>query len=138
MAKAVKNTFALFSFLLAFCFFAGHASAAGSSFIQDWRADDLKILRSLSLSSLPPLPVDPSKRYADDPKAIALGKKLFFDKRFSANGKVSCGTCHIPEVSFTDKLSLAKGISRTTRRTMPLIGAACQSWFFWDGKKDSL
>lgn len=126
------------SFLLAFCFFAGEAAAADSAFIYNWTDEEKETLRSLSLLSLPPLPPDPSNRYADDPKAIALGKKLFFDKRFSGNGKISCGTCHIPEAGFTDKLPLAKGMGTTTRRTMPIIGAAYQSWFFWDGRKDSL
>jgi len=108
----------------------GRVSMAGDN--------DLQQIRSLSLSSLPPLPSDPSNAYADNPKAIELGKKLFFDKRFSANGKVSCATCHIPEYYFTDRLALARGMGATTRRTMPLIGAAYQSWFFWDGRKDSL
>ena len=106
--------------------------------IHAWSGEELKLLRSLSLSSLRPLPKDPSNKHTDDPRAIALGKKLFFDKKFSANGKVSCGTCHMPEFSFTDKLSLARGMGQTTRRTMPLIGAAYNAWFFWDGRKDSL
>lgn len=103
-----------------------------------WTEEEKKELSSLSLSSLLPLPKDPSNKYADDPKAIALGRKIFFDKRFSANGKVSCATCHDPETAFTDKLPLAKGMGTTKRRTMPLIAAAYQSWFFWDGHKDSL
>ncbi len=103
-----------------------------------WSEGDIQVLRSFSLSSLPPLPKDPSNAYADDPRAIELGKKLFFDKRLSANGKVSCGTCHNPDMSFTDSLPLAKGMGTTTRRTMPLIGSAYNAWFFWDGRKDSL
>lgn len=106
--------------------------------IQQWSEGDKEVLRSLSLSSLPPLPSEPSNAYADNPKAIAMGKNLFFDKRFSANGKVSCATCHMPEYSFTDRLPLAMGMGTLTRRTMPLIGAAYQRWYFWDGRKDSL
>jgi len=138
MARAGKKALSIISFLLALCILARHASADGSPSLHGWSDDELKTLHSLSLSSLPLLPADPSNKYADDPKAIALGRKLFFDKSFSANGKVSCGTCHIPELSFTDRLPLAKGMGTTTRRTMPLIGAAHQSWFFWDGRKDSL
>ncbi len=106
--------------------------------IRHWSEEDKKVLRSLSLSSLPPLPSDPSNAYADNPKAIELGKRFFFDSSFSANGKVSCATCHKPGYSFTDSFALARGMGTTTRRTMPLIGVAYQSWFFWDGRKDSL
>ncbi|TAN39291.1 MAG: cytochrome-c peroxidase [Nitrospirae bacterium] len=106
--------------------------------LQAWSKEELTTIRSLSLASLPPLPKDPSNAYAADPKAAEFGKKLFFDKRFSANKKVSCATCHIPAISFTDRLALAKGMGRTTRRTMPLIGSAYNAWFFWDGRKDSL
>jgi len=138
MARAGMRALSIISFLLAFCLCAGGASADDSRFLAVWNNDEIETLRSLSLSSLPPLPSDPSNRYADDPKAIALGRQLFFDARFSANGKVSCGTCHIPGVSFSDRLPLAKGMGTTSRRTMPLIGAAYQAWFFWDGRKDSL
>jgi len=125
--------------LLIFCISApASADQKDLKEIHAWNEGEITLLRSLSLSSLPPLPKDPSNKYADDPRAIALGKKLFFDNRFSANGKVSCGTCHLPEFSFTDKLPLAKGMGTTTRRTMPLIGAAYNAWFFWDGRKDSL
>ncbi len=103
-----------------------------------WSEKEIRTLRSLSLASLPPLPADPSNAYADNPLAMRLGKKFFFDKRFSANGKVSCATCHQPETTFTDLLPLAKGMGTNTRRTMPLIGSAYSAWFFWDGRKDSL
>ncbi|MBI5074360.1 MAG: cytochrome-c peroxidase [Nitrospirae bacterium] len=103
-----------------------------------WSEEEIRTLRSLSLSALPPLPKDPSNAYTEDSRAVAFGKKLFFDVSFSANGKVSCATCHIPAESFTDKLPLAKGMGTTTRRTMPIIGTAYNAWFFWDGRKDSL
>jgi len=139
MPRVISLTFAFLFFLIAGL---GSVSMAdGDNDLQQihqWSEEDKKVLRSLSLSSLPPLPSDPSNAYANNPKALALGKKLFFDKRFSANGKVSCATCHIPDYFFTDNLALAKGMATTTRRTMPLIGAAYQAWFFWDGRKDSL
>jgi cytochrome c peroxidase len=33
-------------------------------------------------------------------KAV-LGRKLFFDRRLSPNGTMSCGMCHVPEQGFT-------------------------------------
>ena len=103
-----------------------------------WSADELATLRSLWIGSLEPLPADPSNRYADNPKAAALGKKLFFDSRFSGNKKISCATCHRDDYTFTDNLPLSHGMGTTSRRSMPLIGAAYNAWFFWDGRKDSL
>jgi cytochrome c peroxidase len=102
-----------------------------------WSADEIETLRGLSLASLPPLPPDPSNAYADDPRAAALGHRLFFDTRFSANGAVACATCHVPERQFQDGLPLAQGIGTTTRRTMSVVGTAYSPWLFWDGRKDS-
>jgi cytochrome c peroxidase len=31
---------------------------------------------------------------------VQFGKKLFSDTRFSANGKISCATCHKAEIAF--------------------------------------
>lgn len=106
--------------------------------LHTWEKNELDILRSLWIETLPPLPEDPSNAYADDPRAIALGKKFFFDSRFSGNLKVSCATCHPQNMNFADNLPLAHGMGTTTRRTMPLIGAAYYTWLFWDGRKDSL
>ena len=36
------------------------------------------------------------------PEKIALGEKLFFDGRLSANGTVACASCHQPRLAFTD------------------------------------
>lgn len=114
------------------------ASACSSQNQVRWSEDELAALRGLWIESLPPLPPDPSNQYADDPEAAALGQKLFFDTRFSANGQVSCGTCHEPDRLFQDGLPLAQGIGVTNRRTMTVIGTAYSPWLFWDGRKDSL
>jgi hypothetical protein len=96
------------------------------------------VARSLSLASLPEIPPDPSNVVADNADAIALGALLFRDAGMSANGIVSCATCHEENRQFQDDLPFAQGIGTTTRRTMPLRGVGYQSWFFWDGRKDSL
>ena len=103
-----------------------------------WSDQEKTILRSLWIGSLPPLPVDPSNRYSDNPKVAAFGKKLFFEDNFSGNMKVSCATCHRQDYSFTDNLPQSHGMATTPRRSMPLIGVAYNSWFFWDGRTDSL
>jgi cytochrome c peroxidase len=103
-----------------------------------WSEQEKTILRSLWIGSLGPLPVDPSNKYSDNPKVAAFGKKLFFEDHFSGNMKVSCATCHREDYSFTDNLPLSHGMATTPRRSMPLIGVAYNSWFFWDGRTDSL
>ena len=71
---------------------------------------------------------------------IALGKKLFEDKRFSADGKVSCATCHDPAKAFADGLPVAEGINKLkgTRNSPTVINAAYYTSQFWDGRRPSL
>jgi cytochrome c peroxidase len=104
---------------------------------QAWSKEEQQLLATLRLSSLEPLSADPSNRVADDPRAVALGHRLFFDTRLSSNGKVSCATCHDPAREFQDGIALAKGVGTTDRRTMPIASMAHSPWQFWDGRKDS-
>lgn len=106
----------------------------GPSFTEAERA----MIASLSLDDLPPLPDDPGNAHADLPAAAAFGATLFFETRLSANGEVSCATCHLPEKLFQDGIPLARGIGTTNRRTMPMHGVAWSPWQFWDGRADSL
>ena len=102
-----------------------------------WTDADLAALRSLSIDSLGPLPPDPSNAVADDPDAARLGHRLFFDTRLSANGTVSCATCHQPERRFTDGLVKGRGIGLSGRNTHSIVGSAYSPWLYWDGRKDS-
>jgi cytochrome c peroxidase len=68
--------------------------------------------------------------------ATLLGKKLFFDPVLSGNNKVSCASCHRPELAFSDGQALSKqGVSgKPLGRHVPsLVNLAYQSSFFWDG-----
>jgi cytochrome c peroxidase len=102
-----------------------------------WTSEERALLRSLSLSSLGPVPIDASNRYADDTAAARLGHQLFFDTRLSSTGAVSCASCHMLELGFQDGVALAKGVGTTARRTMPVAGTAHSPWQFWDGRADS-
>ena len=94
--------------------------------------------RILALSPLGPPPADPTNEFADNPKAAQFGQTLFFDARLSANGKISCSTCHNPQHGFADDKSQAVGMQTGTRRTESLWNVAYNRWFFWDGRADSL
>jgi cytochrome c peroxidase len=104
----------------------------------EWSGDEVRVLSSLSIDELGPVPPDPSSRVADSREAAELGRLLFNDRGLSANGKVSCATCHDPASGFTDLTPTGRGIGVGTRRTMPIVPAVHSPWQFWDGRADSL
>lgn len=105
--------------------------------VPDWSEEELRLIASLSLDSLPPLPLDPSNLVADDPAAAEFGHRLYFDTRLSSNAQVACATCHKPELMFTDGLALAVGVGIGPMHTPSLVGLSYSPWFYWDGRKDS-
>lgn len=75
------------------------------------------------------------------PEKIALGKKLFEDKRFSSTGDVACANCHDAQKAFTDSpLQVSEGIKKLTgtRNAPTVINAAYLETQFWDGRSPSL
>jgi len=102
-----------------------------------WTETDIAVLASLSLSSLPPLPPDPSNAVADVEDAARFGHRLFFDTRLSANGGISCATCHQPERRFSDGLAKGRGLALSGRNTRSIVGTAYSPWLYWDGRRDS-
>jgi len=74
------------------------------------------------------------------PEKIELGKKLFFDRRLSGDGTMSCATCHNPELAFTDGLdiSLSYPTTRNWRNAPTLINVAFSKYLFWDGRATTL
>ena len=113
---------------------APSAASAGDG----WSEAERVTLRSLSIDALPPAPPSPGNPVADDPRAVSLGHRLFFDTRLGASDAVACATCHQPDRGFRDGLARGRGIGETRRRTMGLVGAAWSPWLFWDGRRDSL
>ncbi|HKP84566.1 MAG TPA: cytochrome c peroxidase [Blastocatellia bacterium] len=71
---------------------------------------------------------------------IELGRRLFFDKRLSADMTVSCATCHDPDRAFTDGRRVSEGIGgkRGSRNSPTLLNAMFNSGQFWDGRVESL
>jgi cytochrome c peroxidase len=71
---------------------------------------------------------------------VALGRSLFFDKRLSADGTVSCATCHDPANAFTDHGPVAVGVSgKVGMRNAPtILNAMFSERLFWDGRAGSL
>ena len=106
--------------------------------VNDWSAAELQTLRRMSIDTLGSPPADPTNRVADDVRAADLGQRLFGDARMSANGRVSCASCHNPAAGFTDRFATGHGVAAGTRRTMPVVPAIYSAWQFWDGRADSL
>ncbi|NOQ14969.1 MAG: c-type cytochrome [Methyloprofundus sp.] len=71
---------------------------------------------------------------------IALGKKLFNDKRLSRDGTISCDSCHDQQRAFTDGQSVAVGIKQQTgfRNAPTVVNAAFYQTLFLDGRAASL
>ena len=85
-----------------------------------------------------PVSADPTNRVSGMREAAEFGTKLFFDERLSGNGKVSCGTCHVPERAWTDNERRGVGIAEVTRNTPTLVNLPGNRWYGWDGASDSL
>lgn len=80
---------------------------------------------------------------ADNPmtaEKVALGERLYFDKRLSADGTVSCATCHDPATAFADNNPLAIGVNDKvgTRNAPTILNAMFNEQLFWDGRAKTL
>ncbi len=93
---------------------------------------------SLTLPVMPEAPKVESN--PQTPEKIALGRRLFFDKRLSVDGSVSCYSCHQDEQGGGGKDPLAVGpLNKTLPRHSPVIwNAGHLPALYWDGRADSL
>jgi cytochrome c peroxidase len=85
-------------------------------------------------------PVD--NKYADSMtyEGVELGRRLFYDKHLSADGKKSCASCHLLQFALSDSGN-AQSVNETglTKRNAPALQNLL--WgrdFFWDGKVNTL
>ncbi len=87
------------------------------------------------------LPASPVDLHNDSVRnVVELGKALFFDTRLSGSEKLSCATCHKPELNWTDGIEKSLGHEGAiNKRNSPTIQ---NTWFykrlFWDGRSSSL
>jgi cytochrome c peroxidase len=81
-------------------------------------------------------------RPAVTPEKVRLGRWLFFDPRLSADGKVSCASCHEPPSGFSEPEPVSTGIhgKKGSRKAPPILNAAFPVYpvWFWDGRAASL
>ncbi len=91
----------------------------------------------------PPLGLPPVQWPEDNPYTAAkaeLGRLLYFDKRLSSDGSVSCASCHATEKAFADGLPVSTGIGKQKggRSAPTVINRAYSTQQFWDGRAESL
>lgn len=95
-------------------------------------------LRQVDAGLRPPVPIP-----ADNPQTeakVALGAQLFFDPRLSADGTISCATCHDPAMAWANHNATDTGINGRTgnRNSGTVLDAAFMDYQFWDGRAKSL
>lgn len=104
----------------------------------------MKPLLLLSLVLRPPLGLDLYMPVPESnpltPAKIALGRRLFFDKRLSRDGTLACASCHDPKLAFSDGRKVARGINGAegTRSAPAIVNRGYGKTFFWDGRAKSL
>lgn len=81
---------------------------------------------------------DGTNKWERDRNAQKLGQWLFFETSLSSNGAVSCATCHLPQLAFSDGRRLPLAAKPGHRNTPTVLNGSHQRWFFWDGRRDSL
>ena len=79
-----------------------------------------------------PLPEVPLDNPMSDFK-VELGRRLFYDTRLSVNNTMSCASCHIQALAFTDGKPRAIGATGIThpRGSMTLVNVAYASRLTW-------
>lgn len=94
-------------------------------------------------SFVPPKGLPPILWPKDNPYTPAkaeLGRYLYFDKRISADGTLSCASCHHPKMAFTDQAPVSTGIrgQKGGVSAPTVINRAFGMLQFWDGRAASL
>jgi len=105
-------------------------------------ADDAGLLVSRANRIFSPLPEAMPGSEDDTPERIALGKKLYFEKRLSINDSQSCASCHILDngAAGVDNLATSPGArgEKGTRNSPTVLNAGWQDSQFWDGRAEDL
>ena len=74
------------------------------------------------------------------PPISGFGRALFFDSSLSADGKISCATCHRPDYEFAEPRAVSQGTFGLTgtRNAPSLLARQPTEPPLWDGRRDTL
>lgn len=105
----------------------------GSALINGCSSEDNREYAHVVPSHFPPMPLPEDHSF--DAERVSLGRSLFFERKFSRYEDVSCGTCHVPSLAFTDGLPIAKGTAGRLgmRNTPSLANSGYLPVIFFDG-----
>ncbi len=108
------------------------AAVVGLALWLIWQARASQDRYDWGLSSDMPAPRVP----ADNPMSagkVELGRRLFYDTRLSVNGTLSCASCHMQALAFTDGRPAAIGATGEVhpRNAMSLVNVAYASRLTW-------
>jgi cytochrome c peroxidase len=144
MAHVSPRAWAGFALALPLAALTGQDRAAHGATAFARQLDQLDALHTVTTGAVPP-GVDPAfwRLFAprpDDPKVVALGRRLYFEPQLSKDGTVACATCHDVDRSFTDLRPVSEGIGgKLGRRNSPTtMNAALIEPLFWDGRSPNL
>lgn len=99
------------------------------------------LLTTAAMAATDPHEVKPIPQTVNvDAKKAALGEKLYHDKRLSADGSVSCATCHALHKGGTDRLPVSKGINNHNGpiNSPSVFNSEHNFVQFWDGRAKDL
>jgi len=103
---------------------------------------DAVALRAKAKAVIQPLPDKMPGAEKDLPATIALGQKLYFEKRLSVNGKQSCNDCHMVDQNRAgvDNEATSEGVhgKRGDRNSPTTLNAGFHFVQFWDGRAKDL
>lgn len=73
-------------------------------------------------------------------QGIELGRMLFYETKLSGDNTMSCGSCHLQSLAFTDGKSVSAGIDgiNGTKSAMSISNMLWNKKFFWNGRAESL
>lgn len=130
-------------------------SVVGTAFLAEVTPEDLRIVYSRPVEEWPKPTLDEGVTFEEfkslprrdtsyfslmEEPVIDLGKTLFFDPLLSGSKQISCSSCHDPQTSFADHLTVPIGNDHLqgSRNTPSLLNVYARKTFFWDGRASSL
>jgi cytochrome c peroxidase len=121
---------------LAFWTVAGAAGCAGPADALDVREPSIPRVSTATAED----PVEPLARLDLDPRRVRLGERMFFDKRVSGDGSVSCETCHLVTKGGGDGVTHPHVETRPEHElnTPTVYNLAYDFRYNWSGRFDDL